>query len=190
MAKNWGRFGRGVSRERGFTLVELMVVVVITGILAMLATYGVRKYVSNSKSAEARNSIGQISKDVSMAFERESGPSTVGVVRTSTGSMRKLCPTAAKVPSTPPGSAKYQSRPTDWSGDAGWKCLKFSMEEPQYFAYQYAASNTTSTAGAYTITANGDLNGNGVFSTFQVNGQVQNGVLTTSPMIGEVSPDE
>lgn len=56
--------GRGLARKkggrRGFTLVELAIVVVIVGIMATLATYGVTKYIRNSKTAEAVQMIGSI----------------------------------------------------------------------------------------------------------------------------------
>jgi type IV pilus assembly protein PilA len=48
------------ASQRGFTLMELMVVVAIMGVLAALATYGVRKYTLSAKKAEAVSMLTQI----------------------------------------------------------------------------------------------------------------------------------
>jgi type IV pilus assembly protein PilA len=189
--------------QRGFTLIELMIVVVIVGVLAMLSIIGVRKYVSNAKSAEATNSVGQIAKDAQTAFERESMKATILGVGTATAVTRALCGSAsATVPSAIAAvqGKKYQSNQatgTDWRKDEatnlGFACLKFVMNAPQYYMYNYTSDgnqNTPTIGTNFTAVANGDLNGNGTMSTFQIVGAVSNNMLYVAPNLLQVLPDE
>jgi type IV pilus assembly protein PilA len=88
---------------------------------------------------------------------------------------------------------KYQSQVSDWkSGSAtgGWQCLKFSLEEPQYYQYNYTSSNTSAVSGSFEADAYGDLNGNGVTSDFTIIGSATSGAIAISPNIQEVNPEE
>jgi type IV pilus assembly protein PilA len=172
---------RRLRKARGFTLVELMIVVAIIGILAALAIYGVKKYLTNAKTAEAKNNLGRLGKDAVTSFERETMSYSLASAGAETAAVHQLCASAANpVPSTGgtngvPKGSKIQPNPTDWSGNSttGWKCLKFSVDSPVYYQYNYTATNAADpTQAAFTATAAGDLNGNGTAGTWTYGGGV------------------
>jgi len=187
----------GKMAKRGFTLVELMIVVAIIGVLAALAIYGVRKYLANAKTAEARTALGRMAKDAQNAFEKETLTQDVIDIGTQGTMTRGLCDDGASVPGTlaEVANGKYQSSPADWKDGAGWECLKFSMSDPQYFMYSYASSATDgSTGSTFTATANGDLDADTDPSTFEFFGKIQEvdgeKVLTLADQVKETQPEE
>ncbi len=180
---------------RGFTLIELMIVVAIVGILATLAAYGVRRYLSNAKTAEAKSTVGAIAKLAVASYESEHVAANMLTFKATTTSLRAVCdsePTNPIPAVTAIKGKKYQSKPSDWNtgGNKGFACLHFVMTAPQYYAYSYTASGVGAGTDAFTVTANGDLNGDGALSTFSINGAVQSGAMNVAPSLTEVSSDE
>ena len=185
-----------IRKNRGFTLVELMIVVAIVGILAALAIYGVTRYMKNAKTAEAKNALGRLAKDASAAYQREKMAAGVMPAGGVTAVTNSLCASAAK--SVPDAVAKvkgqkYQSSASEWtagSQKAGWQCLKFSMDEPQYYMYSYTATGTATGGGSFDAVATGDLDGDSSTSTFTLAGAVRGSAVVLSPTIGESNPEE
>jgi type IV pilus assembly protein PilA len=182
-----------------------MVTVVIVGVLAGLAIYGVRRYMFSARTAEARNALGRMAKDASGAYAREVMAGDQLAAGATAKAHNRLCVSA----STPvPASAasikgqKYQSAPAEWDADAatngkGFACLHFSMVDPQFFQYDYQTStNDWTAAGAEGTTfdaiGRGDLNGDGVLSDFKMSGKLQKAgtgsiEVTIAPNISETN---
>lgn len=186
------------KNQEGFTLVELMIVVAIIGILAVLAIYGVSKYMTNAKTAEARNALGMIGKAAVGGYEQERATAallTPGVAGSAVN--HALCMSAQPVPGalTAVSNQKYQSITTDWfpTGERahiGWTCLKFSITEPQYFQYGYQSDSAANAVGTgFVAWAESNLSGTGNASTlsFELKGALSGGQVVVAPQIDELN---
>lgn len=182
---------RALTPKKGMSVALIIVIVIavfavpFVGILATLSIHGVRKYIANTKTAEARNTLGQLAKKAVAAYDADS-------LSPSPAAKRHLCASAsAPVPADrlAVSGTKYQSTSAEWQADAaanaGFACLGFEMGMPQYFQYEYAA-----TASTFTVRAHGDLNGEGTFSTFELKGQIVDDHIVIAPAIREVDPQE
>ncbi len=152
------------------------VCVVGGGVLVTLGVHSTQRYLAQAKTAEARSTLTRIL--VSAAR-----------VHSSAGA---LCPSAsAPVPSSTSAIAgkKYMSSSAEWEADrakhAGFACLGFSLSSPQYYQVRYEASGDR-----VTVTATGDLDGDGETSTFIARGEVVDGNFKSSPVIEEREPLE
>lgn len=169
--------------------IVLAVLIVPIGILAVLGIYGTRKYIANAKTAEAKNSLGQMAMDAVTSYEGEGEGEVLGADGTV---KRRICPSASqRIPADRlmVRGRKYQSTAAEWqadkAADAGFACLKFEMSSPQYYQYEYEATPTGFTGRAF-----GDLNGDGVLSTFEIKGELVGERLVLSPSILEIDPGE
>jgi len=175
--------GMGVGLIIG--IVALLVVLPVLGIMAVTAIFGTRKYIANAKTAEAKNTLGQLAKLAAASYEAESVAGD-GAVK------RRLCPSASSpVPADrmAVSGKKYMSTSAEWqrdlSANAGFACLRFEMSTPQYFQFEYASTET-----GFTVRARGDLDANGVFSMYELKGQIVDGHVVIAPSILEVHPGE
>ena len=165
------------QKAKGFTLIELMIVVAIIGILAAVAIPAFMKYIRRSKTTEATMNIRKLF-DSSVAYFEEEHATQAGLI------VAKQFPlTVAITPGTTaaalPGG-KHPPLASYWTDVNGtWNALNFSVDDPFYYQYTYVSSGVD-TASAFTARANGDLNGDAVLSTFEriglvVAGNVQGG---------------
>lgn len=150
------------GRQAGFTLVELMVVVIIIGVLAAVAIPSFRAYSYRSKASEATTFLGEI-KQRQEAYRAEFG-------RYAQVSGNALAGLANTNPAAIPGD-----RAMSWPASPGWQQLGAAPDGPTRFAYSVVAGPPGASPGLgfdgsdfwFVSQARGDLNGDGTTVFFE-----------------------
>lgn len=153
-------------KERGFTLIELMIVVAIIGILAAVAIPAFMEYMKKSKSSEASLNLNKIGKNLKTEFQTTSSFVTANGAALPTTTVAGGC--CNQGTGTAPKD-KCPAQAASFQADPGWSEIEFTVGEPSQYIYSYAGGTTLATAFAV-----GDLDCNGASSTW---------TLTMTPII-------
>jgi prepilin-type N-terminal cleavage/methylation domain-containing protein len=149
----------------GFTLIELMVAISIMGLLSAVALPAFTRIVNRSKTAETSGNLDAMFKNAASYYTSERS----GQGQVSSASGHCTVDDGGPAPLVP-GKDKQE-----FPLDDTFRALGFHIGDFVYFSYSLASGGGSGhcdhaalEAGVYTFFANGDLDGDGIMSTFEM----------------------
>lgn len=143
-----------MKTQRGFTIIEIMIVVVIIGILAAIAIPMFTSHMTHAKASEAMLQLNKMAVDAkTYYFANTKYPQ--GTATVLPGADGAACAQASK--HFPVSSA--------WAADSTWSGIGFEVDEPNLFSYHFTSTTPTQAQGL----AVGDLDCDGTKITYVLN---------------------
>lgn len=145
------------NKQRGLTLIEVMIVVAIIGLLVATALPSYIKWVRRTHSAEATMNLRKL-YDSSVVYFAATYSDSAGAML-----QNRFPETTGMKPNPVPNGRSTTT--DDWLDDPTWHALHFNISDPHRFAYQYDSGGAENTA-TFTASAFADLDFDGQTSTF------------------------
>ena len=183
-----GKKMRNLLKKRGFTLIELMIVVAILGILAAVAIPAFINYMKRAKTSEATVNVDRMYEGTVAYFEKKHVKSGVSSLSSS-----NCLPTAATKPGTVPKGIEEIGDPAAWYSVDTWKDLDFAMSDNHIYQYAFVTPDggkCAISAGAFTAAAHGDIDGDGTTSDFLREAAIESGEIHGSSGVYKNEPLE
>lgn len=165
--------GKQMTREDGFTLIEVMVVSSIIGILASIALPALVNQTDRSKATEATLGVEGITKNVLLYYDKRG----------------TFPPEGARIPDPPSPGAKNRlgDYVGDFEADPGWREIAFMPAADYYFSYEFRAEcglgGTECQDGHRAwVEARGDLDGDGDTSLYHRELIIESGQVKVGPI--------
>ena len=157
--------------RKGFTLIELMIVVAILAILAVVAVPAFIKYMRRAKTTEAIDELDKIYKGAAIYYAtpkiNKAGsklecqfPDDQGITP-----LEGTCCNALGGPDADLDERCDQTT-TYWDTDT-WSAVSFQMTDQHYFVYSFSQNGQTLSNAQFTANAHADLDCDDMQSTFQ-----------------------
>jgi prepilin-type N-terminal cleavage/methylation domain-containing protein len=189
-----------LKNAKGFTLIELMIVVAILGILAVVAVPALQKYMRKAKTAEAKTQLAKLYDAASSFFKAEHADRGATAFIGDGGNVADMAPHRCPHPDGSPAGGQAGITPDigtncnegpggrcipatggggsgyypieDWNNNAVWNGMNFLQEQGHYFHYNFVATNELQGYGRcqFTAQAFADLDDDALFSTYERSG--------------------